>query len=303
MHQISLFSRELREKLPDLLIKEHEPLKLHTSFRIGGPCDLMVFPTSVEQLAAVLKVLHSHEIRPLILGAGSNVLVSDEGYRGVVICTRDALTELELLDDCSIRAQCGVSMARLANFAADHGLTGLEFAQGIPGTVGGGVFMNAGAYGGELCNTAVYTKAIFMDGTIEMFEGDAQEFGYRTSVFQKTDCVIFETVFRLMPGDTASIRETMKELGQRRRSKQPLDLPSAGSTFKRPEGHFAGALIENAGLKGFRIGGAEVSKKHAGFVVNVGDATAADVLNLIHAVRQKVLKDTGVLLEPEIRFI
>lgn len=293
----------LREISPDLVIKEQESMKNHTSFRIGGPCDLMVCPKSAAELKAVLCLLKDVGIVPCILGGGTNVLVSDEGIRGVVICMKDSLTELRLEDDLTIVSGSGVSMARLANFAADHGLTGLEFAQGIPGTVGGGMFMNAGAYGGELRNRAVRTHYINMDGSEGVLEGDAQGLGYRTSAFQKMNVIITEAVFTLEKGDPSQIRETMKDLAQKRRSKQPLDLPSAGSTFKRPEGHFAGALIERSGLKGFSVGGAMVSPKHAGFVVNTGDATAKDVKELIAAVQQRVLADSGILLEPEVQMI
>ena len=295
--------KRLREISPDLVIKEQESMKNHTSFRIGGPCDLMVCPKSAAELKAVLCLLKDVGIVPCILGGGTNVLVSDEGIRGVVICMKDSLTELRLEDDLTIVCGSGVSMARLANFAADHGLTGLEFAQGIPGTVGGGMFMNAGAYGGELRNCAVRTHYINMDGSEGVLEGDAQGLGYRTSAFQKMNVIITEAVFTLEKGDPAAIRETMKDLAQKRRSKQPLDLPSAGSTFKRPEGHFAGALIERSGLKGFSVGGAMVSPKHAGFVVNTGDATAKDVMELIAAVQQRVLADSGILLEPEVQMI
>lgn len=293
----------LREILPDLEIKEQEPMSLHTSFRIGGPCDLMVVPHSEQELQTVLSFLFKIKIKPVILGGGSNVLVSDEGIRGVLILMKDALTDIALLDETTVFAESGVSMARLANFAADHGLTGLEFAQGIPGTVGGGLYMNAGAYGGELKDTAMRTRIMHMDGTVSTVEGEAQGLGYRTSAFQHMEAVIVGAEFSLTKGDPAGIRETMKELGQRRRSKQPLELPSAGSTFKRPEGHFAGALIEAAGLKGYSVGGAMVSVKHAGFVVNVGGATASDVLTLIRDVQDKVLASSGILLEPEIRMI
>ena len=303
MCQIADIYRKLREKLPDLVIKEQEPMKLHTSFRIGGPCDLMVLPASAAELRTVLSVLHGDGIRPVILGAGTNVLVSDAGIRGVVICTKDALTALASPEDGVIVCQSGVSMAKLANFAASLGLTGLEFAQGIPGTVGGGVFMNAGAYGGEIRDVAVQTTVLCLDGSERLYVGEEQGFGYRRSALQQADGVIYETVFRLQKGNSGEIQATMKDFAQRRRSKQPLELPSAGSTFKRPEGHFAGRLIEEAGLKGFRVGGAAVSEKHAGFVVNLGGATAADVLALVRTVQERVLAGSGILLEPEIRMI
>jgi len=303
MYQTKDLLRELRDIFPDLVIKEQEPMKLHTSFRIGGPCDLMVFPKSKKELKGILRLLYEKKITPYVLGGGTNVLVSDEGIRGVLICMKDALTDLQMNNEATIVAGSGVSMARLANFAADHSLTGLEFAQGIPGTVGGGMFMNAGAYGGEMRDCAVSTCYLNMDGSEGVMVGEEQGLGYRTSAFQKLNVIITETVFSLKHGDTAQIRETMKDLAQRRRSKQPLELPSAGSTFKRPEGYFAGALIEQAGLKGFSVGGAMISPKHAGFVVNTGGATAADVKDLIRSVQERVLADSGILLEPEVQMI
>jgi len=303
MCQIAAVCTELREKMPDLTIKEQEPMKLHTSFRIGGPCDLMVLPASAEEFAEVLSVLHRCGVQPVILGSGTNVLVSDEGIRGVVVCTKDSLTELDSPEDGVIRAQAGVKMSRLANFAASLGLTGLEFAQGIPGTVGGGVFMNAGAYGGEIRDVAVQTAVFNLDGSEHIYRGEEQAFSYRSSIFQKRDDAVYETIFRLKPGDPEQIHATMKDFAFRRRSKQPLDLPSAGSTFKRPEGHFAGQLIEEAGLKGFRIGDAAVSEKHAGFVVNLGNATCNEVRELIEAVQNRVFECSGIHLETEVRMI
>lgn len=303
MRQFLELEEELRGNIPDLEIKTDEPMKEHTSFRIGGPCDLMLLPKTAKALRTVLTLLHERQIEPLVFGAGSNVLIPDEGLRRVVIVTRDALCEMQRSGETSITAQSGVSMAKLALYAADCGLTGLEFAQGIPGTVGGGVYMNAGAYGGEIRQTAVRTTVLHMDGTEEVFTGQAQGFRYRGSAFQQLSCVILETEFSLAPGEHTKIRETMQDFAARRRAKQPLELPSAGSAFKRPEGYFAAALIEQAGLKGFRIGGAAVSEKHAGFVVNLGNATAKDVLAVLDAVRERVYAASGVTLEPEIRLI
>ena len=302
MSQIAEILREIREKLPDLPIKEQEPMRLHTSFRIGGPCDAMVLPRSVEELRAVLAFLGELGVSPLILGAGTNVLAPDEGIRGIVLVTKN-LTTLEQTGETVLTAGCGAAMSRLSNFALELGLTGLEFAQGIPGTVGGGVYMNAGAYDGEIKNVAVKTEFLSFDGTMRTFAGETQGFRYRGSAFQGMEGVIVETEFCLQPGDPAAIREKMQDFAQRRRTKQPLELPSAGSTFKRPEGHYAGALIQEAGLKGFRVGGAAVSEKHAGFVVNLGDATAKDVLMLIETVQQRVFEKTGVTLEPEVRLL
>ena len=303
MMQNADLEREMRKFLPELEIKTDEPMKDHTSFRIGGSCDLMLLPKSAEELRSVLRFLYEKGIRPHVFGAGSNVLVPDDGIRGVVIVTRGALSGLTRRDARTIAAQSGVTLAQLSMFAADCGLTGLEFAQGIPGTVGGGVFMNAGAYGGEIKDTAAETTALHYDGTVQVLRGAAQGFGYRSSAFQTLDVVIVETVFSLEQGDEAEIRAKMQDFAARRCAKQPLNLPSAGSTFKRPEGYFAAALIEEAGLKGLRIGDAAVSEKHAGFVVNLGNATAADVLALIEEVQKRVYAHSGVTLTPEVRLI
>ena len=302
MSQIADILREIRAKLPDLTILEQEPMRDHTSFRIGGPCDGMILPRTVEELRDVLLLLRTLDVRPIILGAGTNVLAPDEGISGIVLVTKN-LTAIRQTGDTVLTACCGAATSRLSNTAQELGLTGLEFAQGIPGTVGGGVFMNAGAYDGEIKNVAVQTVFLTLDGELRTYVGEEQGFRYRGSAFQTLDGVIVETEFRLQPGDRAAIRAKMQDFAQRRRSKQPLELPSAGSTFKRPEGHFAGALIQEAGLKGFRVGGAAVSEKHAGFVVNLGDATAKDVRTLIETVQQRVYEKTGVMLEPEVRLL
>lgn len=302
MCQFSEFLDKIREHLPDLMIKEDEPMKNHTSFRIGGPCRLMLQPQSAEELRKTILLLEQHSVTPILLGSGTNVLAPDEGIDGVVVVTR-GLGAIRKIGETAVAACCGVQMARLATFAMELGLSGLEFAHGIPGTVGGGVFMNAGAYGGEIRQVAVRTTFLRWDGSFETYEGDAQGFRYRGSAFQAAGGVILETEFSLTPGDREEIRERMQELAERRRSKQPLELPSAGSTFKRPEGYFAGTLIEEAGLKGFRIGGAAVSEKHAGFLVNLGGATARDVRALIEEVQKRVYERTGVMLEPEVRIL
>ena len=289
------------EKLPTLKLKREEPLCAHTSFHIGGPAEVMAFPDSCEMLARILSLAHKEGIRPWILGAGTNVLAPDEGIRGLVIVTRHALTDVCALSDTCIAAMSGASMAKLALFARDMSLTGLEFAHGIPGTVGGGVYMNAGAYGGEICQVAVATEFVRMDGSIERFKGDAQGFAYRGSAFQKEEGVIVRTEFALTPGEKEEIQNRMQELAEKRRASQPLEYPSAGSAFKRPVGGYAAALIDQAGLKGLRVGGAAVSEKHAGFVINKGGATAADVLALLELVQKRVYADSGISLEPEIR--
>lgn len=291
----------LSEKLPHLALKREEPLSQHTSFRIGGPAEVMAFPRTQEELTALLRAAQALDVRPRLLGAGTNVLAPDEGLRGLVIVTRDCLVGLERRGEVQIAAMSGVSMAKLALFAMEVGLTGLEFAHGIPGTVGGGVYMNAGAYGGEIRQVAAETKFLTPEGNVETLSGEAQGFAYRTSVFQKREGVLLQTLFTLTPGDAQAIRARMQELAEKRRASQPLELPSAGSAFKRPVGGYAAALIEQAGLKGFRTGGAAVSEKHAGFIVNCGGATAADVLRLIEIIQKRVLETSGILLEPEIR--
>ena len=291
----------LSERLPHYEIKEEEPLAKHTSFRIGGPAELTVFPRSREELQTALRCAAETGCKPRILGAGTNVLAPDEGVRGLVLCLRDTFMGLTLLDDTRIEAMSGMTLAKTAMFAARNRLSGLEFAHGIPGTVGGAIYMNAGAYGGEMRDVAVETEFMRLDGTIERFSGAEQGFGYRTSAFQQREGVIVSAIFALTAGDEAEIRERIYELNQRRRASQPLELPSAGSTFKRPKEGYAAALIEQAGLKGFNVGGAAVSEKHAGFVVNLGGATAADVLRLIDAVRERVLQSSGIELEPEVR--
>ena len=297
---LSLFE-VLSEKLPSLTLKREELLSHHTSFRIGGPAEVMAFPHTVGELSDLLRTASALGVRPALLGAGTNVLAPDEGLRGLVIVTRDCLMCLERTDETHIAALAGVSMAKLAIFAQEANLTGLEFAHGIPGTVGGGVYMNAGAYGGEIMQVAEKTDFLRMDGSMQTFTGVAQGFAYRTSAFQSMQGVIVRTVFALTEGKREAIRAHMQELAEKRRASQPLELPSAGSAFKRPVGGYAAALIEQAGLKGFQVGGAAVSEKHAGFIVNRGGATAADVLKLIEIVRKRVLENSGIALEPEIR--
>ena len=289
------------DRLPCYKIKENEPLAKHTSFRIGGPEELLVFPSNRDELQTALRCAAEAGEKPRILGAGTNILAPDEGVRGLVVCLRDTFMGLTLLDDTHIEAMSGMTLAKTAMFAARNGLSGLEFAHGIPGTVGGAIYMNAGAYGGEIRDVAIETEFMRLDGSVERVSGQAQGFGYRTSAFQGREGVIVSAVFALKPGNEMEIREKIYELNQRRRDSQPLELPSAGSTFKRPKEGYAAALIDQAGLKGFTVGGAQVSEKHAGFVVNRGGATAADVLRLIGAVRERVLQASGIELEPEVR--
>ena len=284
---------------PGLELHRAEPMANHTSFRIGGPAP-MAFPSSAEELTELYRCCLEQDVRPLILGAGTNVLAPDEGLKTLVICTK-GLSKIKDLGHDMLEAEAGVPMAKLACFARDRGLTGLEFSHGIPGTVGGGVYMNGGAYGGEMSQVAVSTIALLPDGSLWEAAGEAQDFSYRNSAFQKKNAVILKTMFQLKQGEPAAIAAKMRELMEKRRNSQPLELPSAGSTFKRPAGNFAGTLIEKAGLKGKGVGNAAVSEKHGGFVVNLGGATAADVLATMALVQKTVLEHSGIQLEPEVR--
>ena len=288
---------------PMLHYSEGEPLCRRTTFHIGGPCELLLMPSGREEICGVLSLLSGYGIRPFILGAGSNLLMPDGGYHGVVLSLRDHFNNVSLVEDKVIRAEAGASLAKLANFACEAGLTGLEFAQGIPGTVGGGVFMNAGAYGGELSQVISRVDYCGFDGSLHSASGEELAFGYRESLFQHREALILSADFVLEPGKESEIAGRMQDLACRRREKQPLEYPSAGSAFRRPAGYYAGALIEEAGLKGFRVGDAAVSSKHAGFIVNLGSASANDVKELISSVQKRVFENSGVLLEPEIRVI
>lgn len=299
MNLYQTFSTEL----PEVIALPEEPLSRHTSFRVGGPAEVFLQPQSAEELQAAVRLCAALGLRPVLLGAGTNVVAPDEGLRGVVICTRDSLAGLRLCAEDELEAECGVPLAKLALFARDHALTGLEFAHGIPGTVGGGMLMNAGAYGGEMRQVAAQTTALLPDGSLREFAGEEQGLSYRHSAFMELDGIVLKTRFRLTPGDPDAITATMRDLNARRRASQPLEYPSAGSFFKRPTGYFAGKLIQDAGLKGFAVGGAQVSEKHAGFVINTGGATAADIRALMAAVQRRVFESAGVHLEPEVRFL
>ncbi len=292
--------RELRRALPELELLRDEPLKNYTTFGIGGPARLLLLPASAEELTELCGLLRRLGERPVLLGNGSNVLAPDGGIDGVVVVTRRAAGMAR--QDERITADCGASLTKISAFAAEEGLTGLEFAYGIPGTLGGALIMNAGAYGGEMKDVTV--RADYLDGELRLCSaaGPALDFSYRHSRFGPED-VILRAELRLLPGDRESIRARCRELTERRRSSQPLDKPSAGSAFKRPAAGYAAAMIDAAGLKGYAVGGAQVSEKHAGFVVNRGGATAEDVKKLLEVVRQKVFDRTGVLLEPEIRML
>lgn len=274
------------------------PMRDYTTFRAGGPADLLISPKSAEQIRAVLQMCRQLEVPVTLLGNGSNVLVRDGGIRGAVLRLGSEFSQIQI-EGSMVIAQAGAKLAAVVSAALSAGLVGMEFAGGIPGSVGGGIYMNAGAYGGEL--SQVLHSALVLTADLEMVQmpSEALSLSYRHSALMENGALVLEGRFCLKPGDTAAAREYLRELAVRRREKQPLDLPSAGSTFKRPAGHYAGALIEAAGLKGFSIGGAQVSEKHAGFVVNRG-GSAADILALIRHVQERVSAQSGIWLEPEV---
>ena len=279
------------------------PMSKYTTFRIGGNASVMLTPTTDEQLASIIKKCKEGNIKPFIIGNGSNMLISDKGLDTVVInmCRPDP--KIELVNGDTVVCDAGATMSRVCNFALENGLTGLEFAFGIPGSAGGAAYMNAGAYGGEMKDVLVECRHIDSDGNFGSLKGEELGLAYRTSAYEHNGYIITTLVMKLSKGNKDEIRAKMQELLQRRKDKQPLEYPSAGSTFKRPEGYFAGALIEECGLKGYSVGGAQVSEKHAGFVINKGDASAKDVLDLIKYIQDKVLSEKGVMLEPEVRLI
>ncbi|MBR5309695.1 MAG: UDP-N-acetylmuramate dehydrogenase [Oscillospiraceae bacterium] len=282
---------------------EHEDLSKHTSFKIGGPAEVYAKPSSVEQVCEIIKYCKENDIKLLPLGKGSNVLVSDDGIDGVVMNFGSEFNKIILLDEETIYCEAGTGLAALCNFALENSLSGIEFAYGIPGSVGGAVFMNAGAYGGEVKDVILYADHVDKEGNTGRFTGDELQMSYRHSAYSSKEYFITGAAFRLSKKDKSEIKEKMDDLLGRRFDKQPMDKPSAGSTFKRPEGAFASALIDQCGLKGYRVGGAEVSTKHAGFVVNIGGATCSDVLELIKDVQEKVESETGYFLEPEVEIL
>ncbi len=301
MMEFTAFQQIMGRNLPGIQLQFDALLSRHTSFRIGGKAEVMAFPKSAQELAQLLAVCASVGVKPRILGAGTNVLAPDEGLQGIVICLKDCLGGMEQLDETTIRVYAGVTMARAAMYAASLGLSGLEFAHGIPGTVGGGVYMNAGAYGGEICQVCKVVQLMGADGTLKNVTAQQMDFSYRHSCLEETGEIVICADFCLEKMPENQIREKMQELMQKRRASQPLDMPSAGSAFKRPAQGYAAALIDQAGLKGFSVGGAAVSEKHAGFVVNKGCATAEDVKKLLLTVAQKVYDESGIRLEPEVR--
>ncbi len=301
MTELTDFQRKISAFLPKIELKFWEPMSRHTSFRIGGGAEVMAFPKTREELAHILQTSALLDCKTAILGAGTNVLAPDEGIQGMVICLKDCLDGMEQLDETCIRVMAGVTMSRAAVFAANLGLSGLEFAHGIPGSVGGGVYMNAGAYGGEICQVCERVEVMDRQGNIRVMSREEMQFSYRHSLLEETEDIVISADFRLIWGNTEEIKGKMKELIGKRSASQPLDLPSAGSAFKRPVGGYAAALIDQAGLKGYQVGGAAISSKHAGFAVNLGNATAEDVKNLLQQVSDRVFENSGIRLEPEVR--
>ena len=286
---------------PTILVKYQEPMASHTSFRIGGPSQAMAFPKDEGELSALLALAAKEGWPVRILGAGTNVLAPDEGLAGLTICLKDCLDGMKRVNDREIEVMAGVTMTRAAVFAAKNGLSGMEFAHGIPGTVGGGVYMNAGAYGGEIRQVCSRVAVLTRNGEKKILSNGEMGFSYRHSALEDTGDIVLSARFTLTPDTENAIRERMKELMAKRSASQPLDMPSAGSAFKRPVGGYAAALIDGAGLKGFAVGGAAISTKHAGFAVNLGGATAADVRGLLSQVSDRVFAQTGIRLEPEVR--
>lgn len=301
-HNIKALQTALLETLPSTRVREEEYLRHHTTFKIGGPADLFVEPTTMAELSFALRTIHEFDVPVTIIGCGSNILVKDGGIRGAVVSVR----HMTQIMDCNDNVLCigsGYMLKDASEFAWENGLTGLEFAIGIPGTLGGAVFMNAGAYDGEMSHVVTAVRAVDFQGNIKEYDASHLDFGYRHSVFYDNHEVIGEVIMTLKPGDKNVIKARMDELTEKRESKQPLEFASAGSTFKRPPGYFAGTLIEQTGLKGLSVGDAQVSHKHAGFVINTGSASAKDVLDLIAEVQRRVYDQHGVHLEPEVRMI
>ena len=298
--RLSSLLGELRRRWPSLMILENEPMSAHCSFRIGGPCDAMVLPDSEEQVRDICRTLAQAGERPFLMGNGTNLLITDGPFHRIVVRMGDGFSRREIRET-ELFAQSGITLARLATAAAGAGLAGLEFAHGIPGTLGGAVSMNAGAYGGEMKD--VVASVTYLDEGLELRETAEPDLSYRHSRFSDTDCIVLGATLSLREDDGAAIRERMRALMERRRASQPLELPSAGSTFKRPAGGYAAALIDQAGLKGYAVGGAQVSEKHAGFVVNRGGATFDDVLRLMEHIQETVYRTSGIRLEPEVKII
>ena len=296
--------KEFYERLIDIMDQESvlldEPMKKHTTFRIGGPSDYFVLPKNIEEVKGVIALCKEKEVPFYILGNGSNLLVSDDGFRGVIIQLYKNMSHIEV-EGNAIRAQVGALLSKIAAEALQNGLTGFEFASGIPGTLGGAVVMNAGAYGGEMKDVLTEVTALTQDGEVKVLKKEELDLGYRTSVVGKKGYIALEAVVELQKGNPDEIKATMDDLKERRTTKQPLEYPSAGSTFKRPEGYFAGKLIQDTGLRGFSVGGAQISEKHCGFVINKDHSTAKDIAELMREVSDRVEAKFGVPLEPEVK--
>lgn len=295
------FERQLIEAVGAENLLIDEPMSAHTTFRVGGPVDYFVQPASQEAVARVFNLCREADVHLYVTGCGSNLLVADAGLRGVVMKIGSKYGAIEVSEDGRVAAQAGALNAKIARAALDASLAGFEFAAGIPGSIGGAAIMNAGAYDGELRDVATGVTCLTADGKVVDLTAEEAGWGYRHSKMSDDGSIVLSVRMQLQPGDPDAISGRMRELAQRRSDKQPLDLPSAGSTFKRPEGHYAGKLIQDAGMQGHAVGGAQVSTKHAGFVVNTGGATASDVLQVIRDVQAAVESEFGVMLEPEVR--
>lgn len=302
MHGQESIAALFRDIVGDWRVQMDFPLSRLTTFRIGGPAAYVVTPSSIDELKKVLLVCRENGLKRLVIGKGSNILASDEGFQGVII-RLDSEFQRVRIQNCIVEAESGISLSSLAKKAADKGLSGLEFASGIPGSLGGAIYMNAGAYGGEMKDVLQEVTVIDMLGDLKHLDRSELEMGYRSSILQYKSWVVVRGILQLEEKDPAEIKAKMQELTERRNAKQPMDMPSAGSVFKRPEGHFVGTMIEEAGLKGYQVGGAMVSPKHAGFIVNTGDATCRDVTELIRHIQKVIKEQYGVELTPEVRYL
>ena len=287
----------------DLNILLNEPMTKHTSFKIGGNADLFITVKTFSDLTQVLRILNDFEVPIFVIGNGSNLLVSDKGIRGAVVKLGGEFLKVQLIDENTIECGAGVLVSKMCSFAQKNSLSGVEFAYGIPGTVGGAVFMNAGAYGGEMKDVVISAKSVTFDGENKFRTASEMELDYRKSIYSSVDEIILSVQLKLEKGEKLHIEEKMKDFLARRKEKQPLEYPSAGSVFKRPVGNYAGTLIQTCGLKGKKIGGAMVSTKHAGFIINTGNATCEDVVNLIDHIKATVFEQTGIALESEVRIV
>jgi UDP-N-acetylmuramate dehydrogenase len=296
-----LFYRLAKELSASILLR-NEPMSKHTSFRIGGPADILIMPGTIDDIKTIFQICDEEKVETLVMGNGSNLLVRDKGIRGVVIKIADNMSDVKI-DNERVVAQAGVLLSKLSKLVVEKSLKGFEFASGIPGTLGGAVTMNAGAYGGEMKDVIIEAKVMDGNREIHTLTNRELDFGYRSSIIQRKGFLVLDVTMELEKGNPAEIKEIIRDFTNRRTTKQPLHLPSAGSTFKRPQGYFAGKLIEDAGLKGVRVGGAQVSELHSGFIVNVDHATAEDVLNLIGLIQKTVRDKYNAELQPEVRIV